>query len=303
MLIPLIAAGAGAGLGLLGRNNNRTVTTTQGFDPLTEQMRKDVYSGVNAAVGGSSVRPMPPELLAMQGRVPAGMWAQIQQRWAADPKNQVTTQGSVTGLDPDTQKALGLFGGYADAGRRGVEAFTGGDASSFMNPYQSGVIDQIRGQFGLLNDMAQNSVKSQFTQAGAFGGSRQGVAAGQAAADVANNLGNQIAGYQYQGFNDAMGRALASANLGFGAGQQLSSLGPYAQIMNDPNLRRAYLLRQMSAGLPVGTTTTAPNPNYQSPAQAMLGGAISGYGLLGGFGGGGGVPAGSTYNWGGGRPA
>jgi hypothetical protein len=250
----------GAGLGLLGSlGSKKTVTTRTGFDPLTEQLRKDVHGYARAG---------------------------------AD---------SVTGLDPYTQQALGMFGGYAGAGQRGLDAFTGGDTSAFMNPFQSQVTDQIRGQFGLLNDMAQNAVKSQFTRSGAFGGSRQGVAAGQAAADVANNLGNQIAGVQYQGFNDAMGRALASANLGFGAGQQLSSLGPYAQIMNDPNLRKAFIMRQTTQGLPVGTTSTGPNPNYQSPLQGALGGAITAGGMFG-FpgGGGGGAPAGQPYNWGGG---
>lgn len=255
----------GAGLGLLGSlGSKKTTTTSTGFDPLTEQMRKNVYGATDRAVGPG---------------------------------------GSVQGLDPYTQQALGMYGGFANAGQRGLDAFTGGDTSAFMNPFQSQVVDQIRGQFGLLNDMAQNSVKSQFTRSGAFGGSRQGVAAGQAAADVANNLGNQIAGVQYQGFNDAMGRALQSANLGFGAGQQMASLGPYAQIMNDPNLREAYIRRQMAQGLPVGTTSTGPNPNYQSPIQGMLGGAITAGGMFGFPGGGGSrgaLPAGQPYGWGGG---
>lgn len=244
LALPLIGAGIGAAAGLLGRNKDRTVTSTQGFDPLTEQLRKDVNSATYAG---------------------------------AD---------SVQGLDPYTQQALGMYGGFANAGQAGMNAFSGGDASRFMNPYQSQVIDQMRGQFGLLNDMAQNSVKSQFTRAGAFGGSRQGVAAGQAAADVANNIGNQIAGFQHQGFNDAMGRAFQSANLGLGASQQMAALGPYAQMMNDPNLRRAYMLKQGMQGMPIGTTSTGPNPNYQSPGQALLGGAMSGFGLLGGFRGG-----------------
>jgi hypothetical protein len=202
-------------------------------------------------------------------------------QWAADPRNQAqaATQGSVQGLDPHTQQALGMFGGYADAGARGASALSGGDTSSFMNPYQSQVIDQVRGQFGLLNDRAQLAVNDRFTRSGAFGGSRQGVASGQATADVANNLGNQIAGLQYQGFNDAMGRAFQSANLGMGAGQQMAALGPYAQIMNDPNLREAYLRQQMSQGMPVGSTTTGANPNYQSPVQGLLGGAIAGAGM------------------------
>lgn len=269
----------------------KTVTQTQGFDPLTERWRGSTGSALDRALGTqASVRPMP----KLPGFLPRSMREEFERRWNADPRNQIAAQpGSVTGLDPNTEQALGLFGGYADAGRRGLEAFTGGDASSFMNPYQSGVIDQIRGQFGLLNDMAQNSVKSQFTQAGAFGGSRQGVAAGQAAADVANNLGNQIAGYQYQGFNDAMGRALQSANLGFGAGQQMAALGPYAQIMNDPNLREAYLRNQFMSQMPYGTTSTGPNPNYRPVGQIVAGSIPFVGGLLGG---GGAQPAGQTAN-------
>lgn len=273
----------------------QTVTTTSGFDPLTEQVRSGVLTATQAAAGtpGSPGRPMP----QLPSWIPASLRAEFERRWNADPRNQArpATPGSVTGLDPDTQRALDLFGGYADAGRAGIDAFTGGDTSRFTNPYQSQVIEQIRNQFGLLNDAAQTAVNSRFTRAGSFGGSRQGVAAGQAAADVANNLGNQIAGFQYQGFNDAMGRALQSANLGFGAGQQLAALGPYAQIMNDPNLRQAYLLRMMSQGLPVGTTSTAPNPNYRSIGQIAVGAIPFVGGLFGG-----GAPAGQQSNWGGG---
>lgn len=122
------------------------------------------------------------------------------------------------------QNLMGMINGpeaYRNAGDTGAAALGGNQnaINKMMNPYQQGVIDQVKGQYGDLNAQAQMGINDQFTKAGAFGGSRQGVASGVASSEIAKGLGQQIAGLQQSGFNDAMGRAGQAANLGLGAGQ------------------------------------------------------------------------------------
>lgn len=113
------------------------------------------------------------------------------------------------------QQALGGFQQFANLGLSGANALAGDPSAvaQFMNPYQATLDpywNQIRQQtLGTVNDAA--------TQASAFGGSRHGVAAGQALADV----GNAQAQQRYGEFSNAMNRAGGLANLGFGAQQAL----------------------------------------------------------------------------------
>jgi hypothetical protein len=91
--------------------------------------------------------------------------------------------------------------------------------SSYMNPYESSVIsglqsDALRGQ-----QMASNELGAQATRAGAFGGSRHGVAEGQMAGDIQNQLNNQIAGLRQSGYQNAQQMALADIQNRMTAGQ------------------------------------------------------------------------------------
>jgi len=115
---------------------------------------------------------------------------------------------------------------YAQFGSQGLAALSGGP-NPFMNPYQN----TMAPYFAQQRALAVQGANDQATQAGAFGGSRSAIGAA-----TAGNLADQTAAqFQYQGFNDAQQRALAAANMGFGAigaraglPQLLSqSLGPY----------------------------------------------------------------------------
>src|SRR3990167_1636633 len=155
---------------------------------------------------------------------------------------QTETQSGEQGLDPQTQAwiksvydaaqraggapppsgvtdASGYYGGATAAGREGIAAL-GGDAAAaqrFMNPYQGQVIDAMMKQFGVTNAATQNQISDAATRAGAFGGSRHGVASGVAMGEAARNQNAQIAGLLNTGFEGAMGRAGQLAGLGYGA--------------------------------------------------------------------------------------
>jgi hypothetical protein len=203
---------------------------------------------------------------------------------------------------------------YGQQGQTGMQALAGnqGAVNQMMNPYQSGVIDQVKSQYGDLNAAAQMGIQDQATKAGAFGGSRHGVASGVASGEIAKGLGQQIAGLQHQGYNDAMGRAAGLANLGLSGQQQaLGALGYQSDLLGQQNRltgqqygmgmdRRALGQQQLdvnrrnfneqrdwdvrnfdilrgASGLPGGMTQSTPM--YSNPAAGFLGGAATGAGI------------------------
>lgn len=127
-------------------------------------------------------------------------------------------------------QSQGYFGGTQTAGQAGLDALSGNAAAAqqFQNPYQQQVIDQLNTQFGVQNQMTTQGINDQATQAGAFGGSRHGVAQGVALGENARNQGLLTANVLNQGFENSMGRAAQVANLGFGGAQAGADLGMQA---------------------------------------------------------------------------
>ena len=97
-------------------------------------------------------------------------------------------------------------------------------AGQYMNPYVQNVIGGL-GRNAMSNYQKQaNQLGAEATAAGAFGGSRHGVAQGTMAADVQNNLNQQVGNLMYQGYGDAMSRAAQDQQMRMGAASQLGNL-------------------------------------------------------------------------------
>ena len=141
------------------------------------------------------------------------------------------------------QQAAGTFSGGQVAGQAGLDALTGNPAAQqqFMNPYQSQVMDQMTKQFGVQNQMTEQQMNDSATRAGAFGGSRHGVATGVALGENQRNQAMQMAGLLNQGFEGAMGRAGQVAGLGQNAAQLGANLGMTA---GSPDLWRMNTLQR-----------------------------------------------------------
>lgn len=165
-------------------------------------------------------------------------------------------------LPPEILAAQQQYGQFANAGQLGLGALTGqaGAQSQFMNPYLSA----MNPVFQQLREQSLSAVDDRATQAGAYGGSRQGVARGVALGDVANTQ----AGFNYQGFQDAMNRAAQAANLGFGA------IGAGAFLPQQYQSGQLGLLQQAIG--PYGQTQTQPGPD---PWSQLLGTGLT----VGGF--------------------
>lgn len=127
-----------------------------------------------------------------------------------------------------------LIGGAADynkvlmaGGNMGMGAMSGDPnaVNQMMNPYQQQVINATNNQWDQNDQHTMNAVNDRATHAGAFGGSRQGVATGTALAQNNMNRNNAVSGLLYGGFNDTMGRANNMAQMGFSGAGANANLG------------------------------------------------------------------------------
>ena len=119
---------------------------------------------------------------------------------------------------------------YQQAAGQYNAAVAGPNIGQFMNPYTSEVIGRTGMDMARQAQMAQNTLGAEATRAGAFGGSRQGVAQGTMLGDYGRAFGDMAAQQRQQGFNTALSAAQAQqgiqsglAGQGFGFGQQIGS--------------------------------------------------------------------------------
>jgi hypothetical protein len=136
------------------------------------------------------------------------------------PQQQQYLQGGL-------QQAQGLLGGWAGQGPASAQGVAQ-DAQSMMSPYIQSVIDPTRalGQQALTQNLQQ--VGANANQAGAFGGSRQGVMEGMAQSQEALGESNILGNLLNTGYGQALTQAGNLANtrqqLGEGAASSLASM-------------------------------------------------------------------------------
>jgi hypothetical protein len=248
-------------------------TVTQRPDPLTQQMQGQLYGAALAAAGLGNTSGTGQQYITIMGQkipVPNSGFGSAINGPAAAP---------LPGINPLTKEANGIYQNAAGMTNLGLGALSGDQASiaKLMNPYNQNVIDAMTNNWKNLAAQTTNALNDQATQAGAFGGTRQGVAQGIALAQLNQDQANQMAALQSQGYSDAINQAGSLANLGLGAAGQLAQAGDYArqvQISQDPAMQRLQILQSALSGTPYGMSTTQPvNRNV---AAGVLGGALTG---------------------------
>ncbi len=145
----------------------------------------------------------------------------------------------LSGLEKAGIAQAGQVGVGAGTVGQGITALQGAQAapniSSFLNPYQSYVTDEITRQAG----MATNRLGAQAVASGAFGGGRQGIAEAEIERARLANIGQA----QAQGFQTALGAAQTQRQQQLAAGQTLGALGAQQQAMSLADIQA-----QMQAG-------------------------------------------------------
>jgi hypothetical protein len=110
------------------------------------------------------------------------------------------------------------------------QAAAGPNIGQFMNPYTQQVVNASMQDLERQRLMQQRQMGAQATAAGAFGGSRQGVAEAETNRAFADQGAQMAAGLRSQGFNTALQAAQAQqgiqsglAGQGFGFGQAITN--------------------------------------------------------------------------------
>ena len=158
---------------------------------------------------------------------------------AANPSLAKAVGGSPSSLGvpiyPMQQAAgaqLGALAGTVGAGTTNIGTIAGTNLAPYQNPYTTDVINATQADVLRGASMGLNELGRQATAAGAFGGSRHGVAMGEMGRGVAEQLASASAGLRQAGFQQAQTAAqqdiqnrLSQANLGLSAAGQLAGLG------------------------------------------------------------------------------
>lgn len=183
---------------------------------------------------------------------------------------------TVAGINPMQQAAIDAAGGSIGMSQPGFDTalgavgeaanytpgmMAGADYSPYLNPYLANVEGYALQNADRAYRQNLNSIADQAIGANAFGGSRQGVAEGVAAAENARQVGDLSAQLRSQGFTNAQtamqsdyDRGLQGAQLNAQAGQMYGQLAAADQ--------ESYL-QSLQSALSAGNIT-------QQQAQALL---------------------------------
>jgi hypothetical protein len=147
-------------------------------------------------------------------------------------------------------------------------------AQAYMNPYEQAVIDQSMQDIRRQSDIQQQGLNAQAVNAGAFGGSRQGIQAAEQQRNTLDTQARTAANLRQSGYNQAqqqqLARAQSAGEAGL-AGAQLMQEGAarYGQLaeglgslgMNQAKLGEAF------QGLNLNDVNTLSNFGGQEQAQ------------------------------------
>lgn len=212
---------------------------------------------------------------------------------------------------PELDEAIG---GMRDISRRGQ--FTGQMAQDYMNPYMEQVVD--RQKQGAIRDFNRMGAarNAQAVNAGAFGGSRQGVNDYLAQEGLSQQLGDIDAAGREAAFRDARAGFDADRQVGMTGLGQLATMGGsrraadiqgaqllegigksqmgeqqagldmnYQDFLTQQNFNKDQLgfLSNILQGVPIAPNKEVSNFQNYNPMQQALGAGIAGLGLYRGM--------------------
>lgn len=131
--------------------------------------------------------------------VRAGLDPSVSQAWNMAKAMPGQQQGTF-----DTAKGMASAAGGAPP-QISAQTYANGlsRVGDYMNPYNQNVVDVARENMRIALGQNINQIGDKAIAAGAFGGSRQGIMEGVAAAEGARQLGDLSAGLQQKGFESA----------------------------------------------------------------------------------------------------
>ena len=100
-----------------------------------------------------------------------------------------------------------------ESARAGIAGLAPGAAMGFMSPFEEEAVQQALADIGRQGELAQQQVRGQAVQAGAFGGSRQAVAEQELQRNILEQQARAAAQLRAAGFESAANRAMQGAQL------------------------------------------------------------------------------------------
>ena len=178
------------------------------------------------------------------------------------------------------------------------DMISGGAAMTpYMNPYTQQVIERSEQDIARQREQALNALGASASSAGAFGGSRHGIAEGETYGQYGRMAGDMAAQQRQQAYNDAvrMGQTAATGFRGLGStmfGQGLQGIGQQqaaaarAQAQQQALLDAARMQTMANLGYPGQALQTGAGILGGLPSSTMTtSGAPGLFGILGGLGG------------------
>ena len=145
---------------------------------------------------------------------------------------------------------------------------------AYANPYENQVVQASLRDVGGAAQMGLNQLDAQAGAAGAFGGSRHGIAQAEALKGFSQQAMDQTARLRAQGFNTALGASQADLGRQLGAAGQVAGLGGqsfgYGQAIQGQQAQQGLQQQAMMQSLidaakgQYAGYTGAPMQNYQS---------------------------------------
>ena len=166
--------------------------------------------------GGVAYTPVAPN--TTQGLAPLGNFTTPLTR----PANlSAATGGAVA--NPFQQASLAQQA--ALAGTAGAGTVAGANLGQYMNPYTKNVLGGLAAETGRAMNIGANQIGTQATQAGAFGGSRHGVAQGTMMGELGRGYQQQAANLLQSGYTNAQAMAQQDIQNRMNQAAQLANLG------------------------------------------------------------------------------
>ena len=189
---------------------------------------------------------------------------------------QTGLQQQATTLAGTQGKGIGAFEQYLTA----AEPYAGPDAyKQFMSPYQQQVIDATMTSFDKQAAMQRRGISDRAKQAGAYGGSRMGIA--ESEYDAASDMNRAL--MESQMLQQGYGQAQAGAQQAFQQQQGLAGLVPSLYQQDISTLGRVGAVDQAQAQAEADATREGKRMEAYEPYERLgyLGTGVTG--LLGGY--------------------
>lgn len=161
----------------------------------------------------------------------------------------------------------------------GMGQTAAGGMAAYQNPYESQVVQQSLRDIGTQAQMGFNQLEAQAKQAGAFGGSRHGIAQAEMGKGYTQQMADTAARMRQQGFNTALGASQADLQRQLGAANQLAGMGAqsfnYGTSLQNQQMKQG-AMQQMAMQQLIDAAkgqyegyANAPTQKMQLPLQAL----------------------------------